>query len=177
MGQNINGQVSTIFALQEQIATGVLQTINYPLPITNTVNYPTAAGGGTAAGQLDTIYAAQLTLAGTTIALNLHTGLIDPAGNAISFARVREFVVQVVTATAGYSVEVYAGASDGWPFLPPVANPLTAQPNGGMVILRDSQSSGSGVGNVVTATTGNIVLNPGSNTVVVNVIIAGCSAP
>jgi hypothetical protein len=175
MGQNVTGQVTSTFALQESITTAVLATVNYPLPIANTVNYSTA---GTGAEALDTVYAESLTLAASTpVTLNLHTGLTDPAGNPIAFARVREFVVMVTSVTAGYSVEVYSAASNGWAFLPPVANPLTAQPDGGMVILRDPQSTGSGVGLIVTSSSCEVVLNPGSNTVVVSIIIAGCSTP
>ena len=174
MGQAITGSVVTNWSMQEQISSGVLANVNYPLPVTNTTNYSNA---GTGAAQCDTIYAKQLTLAGAPTTLNLNAGLTDPAGNAIGFARVREFVVQVVTATAGDSVEVYAAASNGWTQLPPVANPLTAYPNGGIVALRDPQSSGSGVGMVVTSGSCEVVLNPGASIVVVNVLIAGGSAP
>lgn len=172
MGQTITGNVVTNFAFTEQVTVGVLAPQNLPVPIAQTTKYTTA---GTATGECDTIFGKPLTFVASTPQTFDMQSMTDPVGNSIVFARVREFVVQNTSTTAGYNLTLYSTSSDGWPFIPPVANEITIPP-GGMFVLRDPISSGSGVGLVVTSTTYGFTLNPGSNAITANILIAGGSA-
>jgi hypothetical protein len=174
MGQMVTGTVVTNFSFQERVTAGQLapngNTIS--IPVTQTTNsYQTS---GVLSGQCNLVYGEQLTfVASTPQTFNLHSGaMLDPFGNALVYARVREFVVQVVTATPGFNVTLYATASNGWPFIPVVANEITVMA-GGMFALRDPLSTGSGNGMVVTSSTFGFTINPGSNVVVVNLLVAG----
>ena len=133
-----------------------------------------AYANGTASNQVDTLYAAKVTLAGAPTTINLTT-LTDPAGNTANFARVREFIVYNPASTAGYDVKVEAGATNGWSALPPSTSPLTCRYLG-TVRISDPTSTGTGNGNVVTSTSNTITLDPGANTVTIYILIAGGSA-
>jgi hypothetical protein len=108
--------------------------------------------------------------------INLNS-FTDPAGNSASLARVRFFEVAVTDGTTGHTVAIYSGASNGWAFLPPVAHPNTAQPNGGNFVMHDPQSTGAGQGYVVSGTSCMVEIDPGANDVQVSILIAGCSTP
>jgi hypothetical protein len=172
-GQVVTGNVVLNANFTEQVTSGVLATQNLPVPITQTVSYT----NGTGAQQVDTIYGSKQTLtASTPVTLDL-TSLTDPAGVSITFARVREFIVQVTDTTAAHSVAVEQGASNGVVFLNSSA--INVQPKGGMISLRDPQSTGgsSSVGWYVDSTHKTVKLDPGSNTVTgVNILIVGTSA-
>lgn len=171
-GQVVTGQVTFNASFAESVTTGAV--VNYQIPATVSANLTYT--NGTASNQVDTIYARQISLAATTTTLDL-TSLTDPAGNSINFARVRELIVQNLSATAGRDVKIYAGASNGWAPLPASSdtNYLYARYSG-VFRLSDPVSTGSGNGNVVSGTSKTIVLDPGSNTISVNVIIVGGSA-
>ena len=170
-GQVVVGNVTRNLSFTESVTTGVLATQNIPVPITQSVAYT----NGTGIRAVDTIYGKQLTLAATTTTLDL-TSLTDPAGNTVNFARVREFSVQVVTPTVGYSVSIYKGASNGWSFLPASTGPIIVQPNGGMFGMSDATSTGGSAGYLVSGSSKMVVLDPGSNTIIINIIIVGGSA-
>lgn len=167
-GQAITGNVSMNAAFTQAV-TGVT---NYNIPVTIPVNLSYA--NGTASNQVDTLYARQLTLAGAATTIDL-TSLTDPAGNAISFARVREIIVQDLATTAGYDVKVEAGASNGVGWLPPSTSPVYARYSGTLRVS-DPVSTGAGNGNVVDSTHKTVTFDPGANTVTINVVIAGGSA-
>src|ERR1700722_566741 len=95
--QNVTGTI-TINTNFIETGTGFpsgLQ-ISQNVQVNNNLAFATGA-----ANSIDTLYAATLSLAGAATHLNLHTGLTDPLGNAIAFARVRYWIVQVTTLTAG----------------------------------------------------------------------------
>lgn len=170
-GQTVTGTVAFDAKFNESVTTGFPTAVSVTQEISQNDNYPTA---GTASGQCDTLFAKQYTLSGTTTTIDL-TSLTDPAGNSITFARVREFIVQNTATTAGYDVKVEAGASNGWGPLPPSTNPLYCR-YGSVVRVSDKLSTGSGNGNVVTSTSKTVTFDPGSNTVTINVLIVGGSA-
>lgn len=157
----------------ESVTTGYPQPVSVTQEIQQTDNYSTS---GTASGQVDTLYAKSFTLAASTpTAIDLTT-LTDPAGNAINFARVREFVVQNTTATAGYDVKVYATGTNGWSPVPPSTSPLTVR-YGSVFRMSDKFSTGAGNGNIVTSTSKSVTFDPGSNgPITINVMILGGSA-
>ena len=135
------------------------------------INY----ANGTAAGLVDLLYEKQFSLASTTTTLDL-TSLTDAGGGAIVFARIRELIVYVYDASAAHLIKVYAGASNGITWVPPVANYLQVAGNGGSLRLSDPQTVGSSLGYYVDGTHKNLVFDSVANTVTFYVLIAGCSA-
>jgi hypothetical protein len=164
----ISGQVSFGASFQQTVAG----LVTYQIPLT--ISSGTSYGNGTSSGNVNLAYAAQLTLAGSPTTLNLQS-ITDPSGASITFARVREFVIQNTATTAGYDVKVEAGSSNGWSVLPPSTSPIMCR-YGASLKISDPNSTGSGNGNVVTSSSENVTLDPGSNTVIVNVLIVGGSA-
>lgn len=167
-GQVVTGNVSLNFSFVEAVS-GVT---NYQIPATISANLSYA--NGTASNQVDTIYAKQLSLTGATTTIDL-TSLTDPAGNSINFARVREFIVQNLSSTAGYDVKIESGASNGWAPLPPSSSPNYARYSG-TFRMSDPVSTGGSNGNVVSGSSKTITFDPGANTFNINVIIVGGSA-
>lgn len=169
-GQVITGSVAFSATFFEAVTSGIesnqLQQATGNLGVTY--------GSGTASRQVDTLYAANLTLAGAPATLDL-TALMDPANNAVSFARVREFIVVNTSSTAGNDVKVVAAATKGVTWLPPAANPLNARYLGSLRVS-DPVSTGTGNGNVVVSGANtSVTLDPGANTATVTVLIVGGS--
>jgi hypothetical protein len=172
--QTVNGQVQQTVGFAETATLAFNTAASYPasLPSGN-LTYAAATAG---ALNCDTIYAAQVSLASTTLAINLFNGsLLSPSGKACVFARVREFIVTVVSPTAGYLLEVYATASTGVTWLPLVATFITVCANGGQFRMSDPNSITTNGLLVVTGNNG-ITFNSVSNTVVFNVLIVGNSS-
>lgn len=123
-----NNQVSLSFT--QVNSTGLIT----PLKLTASIGFNPAYGtSGTAANQVNLFYAASVTLASTTLALDL-TALTDLAGTAVNMLRVRELIIQSTDTVAAKLLKVYAAASNGWAFIPPVANFQTI-PAGGVLSL------------------------------------------
>ncbi len=174
--QNVSGQVNLTISMVETVTAGLIT----PIQAAAQGSIPATIGAlinGTGATQaVDTLYAAQLTLAASVTTLNLHTGLTDPLGNAIAFARVRLWFVQVVTATAGFICNIYTlTGTDPLTWLPLVTTGTLWCPPSGVVMGFDPASTTTN-GYVVSASHFSFSLDPGANTVVCNVIIAGNSA-
>jgi hypothetical protein len=169
------GTVATNFNFQEKLTVGTIAAsgITIPQAIAQTINY---SASGTAAGQVNLVYGNQVTfVASTPQTFDMQTWT-DPFSNALVFARVRLFVIQVVSQTAGWNIELYASSSNGVTFLPPVANYLPVNAGSLSVIVNDAVSTGAGVGTLVTSSTLNFTINPGTNPVVVNILAAGGTA-
>src|SRR5690242_19683420 len=100
----IGGTSQLSAGYNQTITSGVITSQTIPASIALTTQY----AGGTAAGKVDLIYARQIALAASTPQTLDLTNLTDLGGGAVSFARVREFVIQVVDATAGHDVTLGA---------------------------------------------------------------------
>jgi hypothetical protein len=125
---------------------------------------------------VDQIYAAQITLASTTLTIHPETATLDdPFGNTLAMKRYRDIIVQNTNTTFGQDLEFYAAASDGVGWLPTTPG-LTVRA-GGLIWDSDPLSFGATVGNYVTATTDGITFNSLSATVIFNVVILGNSVP
>lgn len=164
------GTISVGF--NQTVSTGVVQAQTIPAGISLTTQY----GNGTAAGKVDLIYAKQLTfVASTPQTLDL-SALTDLSGAAANFARVREFLIQILTGTAGFDLTVGSAASNAWAAL--LGATGTTKAFAGIItyLLSDPVSIGAGVGAVVSGTSKNIKLDPGANALTANIIICGCSA-
>jgi hypothetical protein len=159
--------------------TGVVTPYNIPFYVPANLNATgdrIIYGQGTAAGEIDTMYAALLGINNTTLTINLQN-FTDPGGNgSTAFDRIREFLLYNPNTNAGYDVSAYASASNGWPFLPPSTSPSIARANGGFVRLSDPQSTGSGNGNVVTGSTYSITLATSHNVTGLLLVMLGGSA-
>lgn len=161
-------QISAGF--NQTVSSGVVSAQTIPASIALTTQYQ----NGTSAGKIDLVYAKQLTLAATPTTLDL-TSLNDLSGASVNFARVRELVIEIVDTTAGHDVTIGDAASNAWaPFLGATGTYVIFA--GTIYHVADPNTVGSGVGAVVTGSSKALKLDPGSNTVVVNILIAGCSA-
>lgn len=171
--QNVVGTVNSNISFSQTASTGFITSQTFAQAIVEQFTYP----NGTGSGQVDQFYAKQITLSATPTVLDL-TNLTDVAGNTINLARVREFIVQVVTTTANFNVKVYATAGgSGWATLPisTDTNYLYAR-YGSVLRISDRYSTGGGNGNVTGVSNKSVTIDPGSNTIVVNILIVGCSA-
>jgi hypothetical protein len=140
-----------------------------PAEITNlSRNYT----NGTGAGAIDLLYNKKISLAASAQTLDL-TALTDPRGGTINLARVREFIL---CNTGAFPVTVGAAAATQWiGMLGTIASTIVI-PAGGAHNFADPTSVGGSVGAVVTGSSKSLKLDPGANTVAIQLIIAGCSA-
>lgn len=176
MGQNITGTIVTYSTFGEFVSNVVTPySIPFSIPgaqgsAASSVNYT----NGTGALQLDTCYSLLGSLASTTLTIDF-TSLTDPNGNAINFARIREFLLYVTSTTAGFDLKVEQGASNGWAFVPPSTAPQIVRANGGFYRISDPNSTGAGNGNVVGASSKTVKFDSGSNTVTFLFLAVGTS--
>lgn len=132
--------------------------------------------GGTGGGQIDTFYAAQLTVAASsTGTIDLAGTLVDAFGNTATFGHVKGIYVQALAANTN-DFQIGPGASN--PFNGPWSGttPLTAISPGEAALW--TKGAGSQVGWPVTASTGDIIKTANSSSgtgVTANVAIWGTS--
>lgn len=173
----VTGSITITAAFSEYITSGVVnpETLAAALSALGVTAGALSFTNGTAAGQVDTLYCKPFTLAASPTTIDL-TSVTDLGAASVTFARSRLFFVFNPTVTAAYDLAIYHGSSNGWAPLPASANPLYARANGGFALIVDPQSTGGGVGNVVTSTSKTVTLDPGANTVTAYVLCAGGSA-
>ena len=149
-----------------QINTSALSGAQSLSPALNPIiNFTTS---GTAASQLDLEHAKAYSLAATPTTIDL-TSLLDVFGGAVNFARGKIVIVQNTATTDGYNVTLSGGASNAW------SNFITGNvilPPSGFIVVAGPLATGW----VVDGTHKTFKMDPGANTITVNVIIAGCSA-
>jgi hypothetical protein len=169
--QIVTGQLNMTANFQ-QTPAGLLATLPYSQVISDVVQYVNNTGVNYGVDQL---YAEINTLASTTQTIHFETATAkDIFGNTLAMLRIRELIIQNTETTLSHILKVYAPASNGITWLPPVANFITVPP-GGVLRISDPLSFGGGVGNVVGATTDGLTLDSGSNTVGFRVLVLGCS--
>lgn len=149
-----------------------------PVAINNTLKHTFA--NGSAADQVQKLYAATLSFAGSPIVLNLFdntsgTQVTDPYGAAISFTTIRKIYIKHKSTTNTHTLKLgYSGTtSNAWTSL--VTNPgqITLQPststNDGGTVLVAPNTTGWAVA------TGNklLQLDPGANTFDSDIVIVG----
>lgn len=132
--------------------------------------------GGTGAGQIDTVYSAQTTIAASgSSTIDLNGAVNDVFGNSIAFLHVKAIVV---IAAAGNTNDFQIGPGASNPFNGPWSGttPLHAVSPGEMFVATKGQ--GSSLGWAVVAATGDIIkiANSSSGTsVTANIYIFGTS--
>lgn len=167
----VAGNSQFVTGFNQTVTSGLIQTQTLPAGINLTTQYT----NGTGAGQINLLYAKQLTfVASTPQTLDL-TALTDLSGATVNFARVRELVVQVVTTTSGEELTMGAAVADPWAPLWGTTGTMIV-PTGTIFHFSDPSSVGSGIGAVTSGTSSDLKLDPGAVVMVVNVIIAGCTA-
>lgn len=149
-----------------QISTGGNQSYSAPF---------STGGTAGAANQADLKHTKVYTLSGSATTIDL-TNLTDDSGATISFARVRSLTVRNRSTTDGQTVTVTAGASNGWTApggsgWSQYAFPATSACAGFYAFTAPNTT-----GAVVDSTHKTLKLDPGANTITVDVEIVGCSA-
>jgi len=150
-----------------------------PITASGGIQYPSSLGtfanATGAANSVDTMYAASLTLSAAATHINLHAAT-DILGNSVVFARVRGWCVYVTTLTAAYLVNVYTRTgTDPLVWLPVTTSGALWCAPGGIMCATDPTSTSTN-GYVVSSTSYDFTLDPGSNTVACYVLIIGNSA-
>lgn len=128
---------------------------------------------GTAAGQVDRVFADQRTLtASATENLDLAGALTDAYGTSITFATVKAVIIKAATTNTN-EVQVTRPATNGVPLFMAASDGISLK--SGYVFAW----FGSGVGTTVTASTGDLITitnSAGGTSVVFDVVIIGTSA-
>lgn len=167
----VAGTVQLVTGFNQTVTSGLVTTQTLPASISLTTQY----ANGTGAGQVNLIYAKQIALVASTPQTLDLTALLDLSGATVNFARVRELVVQVVTATSAFNAILGNAASNAWaPFWGATGTDTVFA--GSIRYFTDPTSVGAGVGAVTSGTSKNLKLDPGSNNVTINLLIAGCTA-
>lgn len=167
----VTGTVQLVTGFNQTNTSGLVTTQTLPASISLTTQY----ANGTGAGQINLIYAKQLIfVASTPQTLDLTT-LLDLSGASVNFARVRELVVQVVTATSGFNAILGNAASNAFAAFWGATGTDTVFA-GSIRYFTDPTSVGAGVGAVTSGTSKSLKIDPGSNALTLNLLIAGCTA-
>lgn len=171
---NVQGTAQATLGFVETITSGVINTVTIPATINQTVTYT----NGTGAGQVDLAVAKQYTLNAAATIIDLNS-IADLSGSSVTFARVREFVVQNIGSA---DVKVYAYSLSGVAWLPGSASTLYARAastssasSGGMLRISDPLSVGA-TGNLVVSSAAKIAFDPGASSSSVYVQAIGGSA-
>lgn len=166
----IGGTSQLSAGFNQTVTSGVITSQTIPASISLTTQYK----NGTGAGSVDLIYAKQLTLAATPTTLDL-SSLTDLAGGSVNFARIREMAIQVVDTATTHIVTLGDAASNAFSaFWGATGTDIVFA--GSIRYFTDPTSVGAGVGAIVDSTHKNFKMDPGANTVVINILIVGCSA-
>lgn len=137
-------------------------------------NFEDELASGTGLDQADVIYTAELTINATTNHdLDLSGALENALGGAAVFARLKLVYVELVTTTAGYTLEVGGSAADVLTLFKATGDADIVCAGG--LMLRYAPGAAA---YVVTATTADIlrIRNPNAASVSVRVLIIGASA-
>lgn len=167
----------TINPVAENVSWSLAPTTGYPSPPVdkNSVTYASVGlTQGTGAGQADTKYSAEFTIAASgTHTIDLATGLTDPFGNAIAFARIKYLYIENSSLDSASSIAV--GNAGTTPFAG-IWSPGTAT-----ILINNGAKASFGVAQdatgYVVSTGVNILItnNDSAHAAIVNVVIFGCS--
>jgi hypothetical protein len=167
----VTGATQIVSGFNQAVTSGVVTAQTLTASISPSSQYT----NGTGAGQVDLIYAKQLVfVASTPQTLDLQA-LTDLSGASINFARVREIVLQVVTTTAGFNVTLGAAAANPWAAIWGTTGTHVVFA-GSTFYFRDPSTVGAATGAVTSGTSKNLKIDPGSNALTINLLIAGASA-
>ena len=167
----VTGTSQLTAGVNQTVTSGLINTQTLPASVSKTTQFT----NGTGAGAYDLAYAKQLTfVASTPQTLDL-TAIVDLSGATVNMARIREIVIQVVTTTVDFNLTVGAAAANPWAAIWGTTGTHVVMA-GSTLYISDPTTVGSGKGLVTSGTSKNLKLDPGSNAMVVNVLISACSA-
>lgn len=155
----------------QSVSAGLVKAQTLPAALALTANYT----NGTGANQIDLLYAKQLTFVASTPQTIDLAALTDLSGATVNMARIREILLQVVTTTVDFNLTLGAAASNPWAAIWGTAGTHVVMA-GSTLSISDPATVGSGKGLVTSGTSKALKLDPGSQILVANLIIAGCSA-
>lgn len=170
--QQITGQITINCPFTQTDSAGLVTPIQAAatLQYINTFLNTTGVANG-----IDLLYAQQLTLAGAATHINLHSFTDILSNTTQAMARVRYWSMAVLTLTAGFLVNVYTrSGTDPVTWLTTQTSGAEWCPPGGFICKGDPFSTSTN-GWVVSSSAFDFTVDPGANTVVCNVIIAGNS--
>lgn len=167
----VTGTAQLVAGFNQTNSSGLITTQTLPASISLTTQYQ----NGTGAGAINLIFAKQIALVASTPQTLDLTTLTDLSGAAVNFARIRELVVQVVTATSGFNVILGNAAATAFAAFWGATGTDTVFA-GSIRYFTDPTSVGVGIGAVTSGTSKSLKLDPGSNNVTINLLIAGCTA-
>jgi hypothetical protein len=167
----VTGTSAVSGGFNQVVSTGLVQSQTLPASIALTTQYT----NGTGAGMIDLLYAKRLTfVASTPQTIDLNAlPTIDGATSA--FVRVREFWLRVVTLTVDFNMIVGAAASNPWAAVWGTTGLHTVMA-GSVLAMSDPTTVGASKGMIVSGSSKAVKLDPGSNVVIIDLVIAGCSA-
>lgn len=171
---NVTLKVTPGWTATQTPASGFLAGTTLQIPEILSV----ALTNGTAANQIDLIYAGTISLASSTPQTLDLTSLTDVLGGAVALARVKLIAIKNKSTTDGQNVTAGNAASNAWSAMLGSTGTITilpgtsTNPDGGWFI----NSAPNTTGWPVDSTHKNLKLDPGSASISVDVVIAGASA-
>lgn len=163
------GQLTVHASFNEKVTSGIFNGQNIPIPL----NLQAILGNGTAADQVDGVYAATLSFTASTAQdLDLQD-LTTVFGDALSFDVVRAIVLVVKSTTDAATLTVTPGSSNGATNILATGSSLplrgSTSANQGMLILVAPNTTGY----AVDSTHKVLTLTPSAHAFDVTVIVAG----
>jgi hypothetical protein len=167
----VTGLSTLTGGFNQVVSSGLVQAQNLSAAVSLITQYT----NGTGAGQIDLLYAKRLTVvASTPQTLDLNAlPTIDGATSA--FVRVREFWAKLITATVDFNAIFGAAAANPWAAAWGTTGLHTLMA-GTILAFSDPVTVGASKGYIVSGTSKNLKIDPGSNVIVLDLLIAGCSA-
>ena len=169
----VTGSVTPGLNFLQTPANAVISGTSIPIPLTIGVKF----ANGTAADQIDLVYANRLTFVSATLQTLDLTALTDVLGAAVNFARVKFLAVKIYTQTDAASLTLGAAAANPWAAIwgatgTHVVFPSSAgNPDAGWFIADAPNTTGM----VVSGASKVLKLLPSAHAFTCDVVIAGCS--
>jgi hypothetical protein len=159
--------------INQALSFGIGQTSTLPVAASFRTTFNVS---GVLADQCDLLHAKTYTLVASTPQTIDLTALLDPVGAAVVFARVRLVAIRVKSITDGAVLLLGASGANDWTGLVSTAGTVkvyaSSALNDGFTIFQMPNTTGA----VVTSAGQRLVkLDPGTNAMLVDILIAGCS--
>ena len=168
---NVTGNTNLVWNFTQTKTTGLPGSGGLSLNPSFSWSTQTYQTSGTGANACDLMYVASLTLAAAPQTLDL-TSLTDLFGGAVVFVKVRELILFNKSTTDGQVVTYKPGASNGWTgFMGGTTPTGTLFPS---EVMHKAAPTTSGM--AVSGTSKTFTLDPGANTITVEIGIAGTDA-
>jgi hypothetical protein len=155
----------------QAVSSGLVQ----PQILSAAINLTTQYTNGTGAGQIDLLYAKRLTFVASTPQTPDLNAMPTIDGATSAFVRIREFYARLVTLTVDFNAIFGGAAANPWAALWGTTGLHTLMA-GSVFALSDPTTVGASKGYIVSGTSKNLKIDPGGNVIVLDLIIAGCSA-